>query len=179
MEEPLISFLYRYVQNRTTAEELFSETMSRVVQKIEEFEPRAKLTTWIFTIARNLAMDHLKSARQNTTSTVDFGEEHTENVIYLNDVLTQKGGDPSENVTQRNEEQKIQKLMATLKPELKEPLLLRYYEQMKYREIGNVLDIPKGTAKYRVHKAIKKLEERWEEASESDRQSPPSFEDTK
>ena len=71
LEKPLVNFLLRYVGERHVAEDLFQETFVRVVRGLSSFRPDAALSTWIYTIARNLALDHLKAKRRHRETPLD------------------------------------------------------------------------------------------------------------
>lgn len=162
IEERLISFLYRYVRNRTVAEELFQDTMAKVIENIDEFEPRARLTTWIFTIARNAALDHLKSARhKKTTKLGGKGSEEEDNIIYLRELFPIDEPGPTEQVESRERDRLIRELVQGLDPKFRKPVMFRFFEDMKYSKIADQMEIPEGTARYRVHEALKRLSDRW------------------
>src|SRR5258705_13486119 len=71
VEKPLVNFVRRYLDDPSTAEDVFQETFVRVVRTLGDFKPQASLTTWIFTIARNLCLDRLKSRRRHREVSLD------------------------------------------------------------------------------------------------------------
>src|SRR5207237_4885210 len=71
VEKPLINFILRFVGERHVGEDLFQETFVRVVKTLGTFRPDASLTTWIFTIARNLSLDWLKAKRRHRETALD------------------------------------------------------------------------------------------------------------
>src|SRR5438445_671924 len=84
LEKPLMNFLVRFVGNRHVAEDLFQETFVRVVRALKKFRPDASVSTWVFTIARNLALDYIKARRRHREVGLDsLASEERGKVIYF------------------------------------------------------------------------------------------------
>jgi RNA polymerase sigma-70 factor (ECF subfamily) len=158
LEKPLVNFLLRFVGDRTTAEDLFQETFVRVVRTLRDFEPKASLSTWIYTIARNLALDHLKAKRRHRETPLDAASsEEGGRVIYFKDVLRSAGAEPGERAEGGEQERRVAAALAGLTPAKREALVLRVYVGLPYSEIAAVVKAPVGTVKFRIHEALRDL----------------------
>lgn len=157
LEKPLVNFLYRMVGERHAAEDLFQETFVRVVRTLAAFRPEASLTTWIYTIARNLALDHLKARRRHREVSLDAAASERGRVIYFRDALQAAGAPPESRVESTEDERRLQEALGQLKPAKREALVLRVYSDLPYAEIARVVKSPVGTVKFRVHEALQDL----------------------
>ena len=159
VEKPLINFLLRYVGERPIAEDLFQETFVRVVRSVRHFKPDASLQTWIFTIARNLALDHLKARRRHRETTLDGAlNEDGGRVIYFKDVLrAAEGGEPTARAEASEDERRVAEALGKLSAAKREALVLRVYAGLPYADVARVVDAPVGTVKFRIHEAVRDL----------------------
>jgi RNA polymerase sigma-70 factor (ECF subfamily) len=159
VEKPLINFLLRYVGERHVAEDLFQETFVRVVRSVRDFKPDASLSTWIFTIARNLALDHLKARRRHRETPLDgTASEEGGRVLYFKDVLrVAEGGEPAARAEASEDERRVSEALGKLSPAKREALVLRVYAGLPYADVARVVDAPIGTVKFRIHEAVREL----------------------
>jgi RNA polymerase sigma-70 factor (ECF subfamily) len=158
LEKPLVNFILRFVGERHVAEDLFQETFVRVVRSLGEFHPDASLSTWIYTIARNLALDHLKARRRHREVALDSeASEDRGRVIYFKDVLRSGAAEPGERAEATEAERRVAGALAGLTPAKREALVLRIYAGLPYGEIAKIVKAPVGTVKFRVHEAVQDL----------------------
>jgi RNA polymerase sigma-70 factor (ECF subfamily) len=158
LEKPLVNFLLRFVGDRTTAEDLFQETFVRVVRTLRDFRPQASLSTWIYTIARNLALDHLKAKRRHRETPLDAASsEEGGRVIYFKDVLRSGVAEPGVRAEGTEQERRVAAALAGLTPAKREALVLRVYVGLPYSEIAGIVKAPVGTVKFRIHEALRDL----------------------
>ncbi|NUN50622.1 MAG: sigma-70 family RNA polymerase sigma factor [Candidatus Brocadiae bacterium] len=157
-ERPLIQFIVRYVDDRSLAEDLFQDTFVRVLKNLRTYRPEGAFSTWLYTIARNLCLDHIKHVRKVKMTSMDtpVGEEGGK-VLYLQDVLRDGGPAPEARAELSEEEETVRACLGQLAPVKKEALILRVYHNFSYQEIAEITDCPVGTAKYRVHEAMQDL----------------------
>lgn len=157
-ERPLIQFIVRYVDDRSLAEDLFQETFLRVLKNLQTYRPEGAFSTWLYTIARNLCLDHIKHVRKVKMTSMDapVGEEGGK-VLYLQDVLKDGGMAPEDRAELTEEEQRVRECVSQLPAVKKEALILRVYHNLSYKEIAEITDCPVGTAKFRVHEAMQAL----------------------
>lgn len=159
-ERPLIQFIVRYVDDRALAEDLFQETFLRVLKNLRTYRPEGAFSTWLYTIARNLCLDHIKHVKKVRMTSMDspVGEEGGK-VLYLQDVLRDGGMAPEDRAELTEEELRVRECVSQLPGIKKEALILRVYHNLSYKEIAEITDCPVGTAKFRVHEAMQALGE--------------------
>jgi len=158
MEKPLVSFIFRFVGERHAAEDLFQETFVRVVRTLGQFRPEASLSTWIYTIARNLSLDWLKSRRRHRETAMDQTvAEEGGRVISFKEVLASGLAGPEARSEAGEDERRVTEALGTLAPAKREALVLRVYAGLPYAEIAKIVGSPVGTVKFRIHEAIQDL----------------------
>ncbi len=155
LEKPLAAFIRRYVGEENLAEDLFQETFVRVVRTLGSFRPEASLTTWIFTIARNLCLDHLKAKKRHREVSMDAGDDDRE--ADYREALRSPTVEPGTLAEGSEEQARLRAAMAELPEPKREALVLRVYSGLSYAEIARITDAPVGTVKFRVHDAIQEL----------------------
>jgi RNA polymerase sigma-70 factor (ECF subfamily) len=140
---PLYGFLNRRVGD-AAADDLFQESWLRVVRARDRFDPRRRFSTWVFQIANNLCRDRWRRGAVET--------RHRESLAGSQASGAERAAAPSVE-TQLEMRQRLEAL-----PErLREVLVLRYYQQLPERDIAEILAIPRGTVKSRLHAAVKAL----------------------
>jgi len=158
LEKPLVNFILRFVGERHVAEDLFQETFVRVVKTLGSFRPEASLSTWIFTIARNLSLDWLKAKRRHREMALDaVTSEEKGRVIYFKDVMRSSSASPGDRAESTEEERRVTAALAQLSPIKREALVLRIYAGLQYSEIARIQNAPVGTVKFRIHEAVRDL----------------------
>jgi len=147
----LYRYLLRIVRQPAEAEDLFQQTWLRVAGQIARFDPRRNFDAWLFTLARNLAIDYLRRVRPES---LDEREER--------DCLTPASlrvSDPPalDIVIARERTQQIAEAMDALPVMYREVLALRFEEEMKLEEIADVLNAPISTVKSRLRRGLENL----------------------
>jgi RNA polymerase sigma-70 factor (ECF subfamily) len=157
-ERPVFSLIYRMVRDREAAEDLSQETFIKVLNHIDRYRPEFKLSSWLFKIANNLTIDHLRK-RQLRTVSID-GSPHAATAAEAEassfDVET-RGESPLEELESREVGSAIERAIAGLRPEYRACILLRHVEGRSYEEIAATLDLPLGTVKTYIHRARHEL----------------------
>ena len=153
----LYRFLLRMVREPATAEDLFQQTWVRVMEKIASYDARHRFDGWLFAVARNLAIDHL---RRKPGFSLDTAEDDGEAPV---DRLQGPGADPLEKVLEMERGAMVAAAMEELPAIHREVLTLRFEEDMKLEEIAQVAGIPLSTVKSRLHRALESLRVRVEE----------------
>ena len=156
LEKPLVAFIRRYVGEENLAEDLFQETFVRVVRTLGGFRPEASLTTWIFTIARNLCLDHLKAKKRHREVSMEAGSTAEGEVDYR-EALRSKGPEAGALAEAGEDGERLRAAMAELAEPKREALVLRVFSNLSYEEIARITEAPVGTVKFRVHDAIQDL----------------------
>lgn len=148
---PLLYFLRHY--SPADAEDLLQEVMLKIFENLTTYNPLYSFRTWIYTIARNHALNHLKKR-----STRD--REHTD---PIDTVRLHAAEDTAETPLIAAELTRIiDGVLSQLDAEQRQIAFLRFSEGLSYREIAQMLSIPAGTVKSRLHHIKKRLHERLE-----------------
>ena len=157
-ERPLFSLLYRMVRDRELAEDLAQETFIKALNAIESYRPEYKFSAWIFKIANNAAIDHLRRRELDTLSLE--GSPHAETPEAVEATALQIGDrqeSPLDAVEARELGGQIEQAIAQLRPEYRSCILLRHVEGRAYEEIAEILGLPLGTVKTYIHRARNEL----------------------
>ena len=159
-ERPVFSLIFRMVRDRETSEDLAQETFIKVLNHIDRYRPEFKFSSWLFKIANNLTIDHLRK-RQLKTISID-GSPHAATAAEVEastfDVEA-RGESALEEMQSRELGGAIEKAIAKLRPEYRACILLRHVEDRSYEEIAATLDLPLGTVKTYIHRARHELRE--------------------
>jgi RNA polymerase sigma-70 factor (ECF subfamily) len=157
-ERPIFALLYRMVRDRELAEDLAQETFVKALNAIESYRPEFKFSSWIFKIANNAAIDHLRRRELDTLS-LD-GSPHAETPEAMQATALQIGArqeSPLDAVEARELGGAIEAAIGRLRPEYRSCILLRHVEGRAYEEIAEILDLPLGTVKTYIHRARNEL----------------------
>lgn len=154
-KDQLLNFVFRFVGNHEEAEDIVQETFLRVYRKRKAYKRIAKFSTWIYTIAGNLARTELRRRkRRKLFSVTDMGYENKDYEI------TDEGHSPETHVDGIIQEEIIQKEINNLSPKFREVILLRDVQELSYEEISKIIKVPIGTVKSRVNRGRLKLQNR-------------------
>ena len=170
-EQELYSYLRRYLNDATLAEDVFQATFLQLHLKADHFEEGRKVRPWLYTIATNQAIDAQRRNRRHKMVSLDrrgHGESHQDDVNSLVELLASREPGAAANLEGEERREWIRDAIAQLPDALREAVLLVYYQGLKYREAAEVLGIPVGTVKSRMHAAILKLNEAWTESHPAD-----------
>src|SRR5438067_2817261 len=140
----LYRFLMRIVQDPAAAEDVFQQTWIRVMEKISSYNARRGFDSWLFSIARNLAIDHIRSKRGYS---LDAPDESGEALV---DRIAAPGPDALEKVLDFERGSIVAAAIGELPAIHREVLILRFEEGMKLEEIAEVVNIPLSTVKSRL-----------------------------
>jgi RNA polymerase sigma-70 factor (ECF subfamily) len=152
-KDQLLNFIYRFVGNQEEAEDIVQETFLRVYRKRKAYKRIAKFSTWIYTIAGNLARTELRRRkRRKLFSVTEMGYEDRDYEI------SDEGHSPEREVDGVMQEEIIQKAIEKLSPKFREVIVLRDVQELSYEEISKIIDVPIGTVKSRVNRGRLRLQ---------------------
>jgi RNA polymerase sigma-70 factor (ECF subfamily) len=164
-ERELYGYLRRYLGDEDLAEDVFQNTFVQVYLKIKQYEPGRAARPWLYAIATNQAIDSLRRrarrAADRPAETVSAPDEDGE-ARPLFELLPAPGEAPPERAERSEERQRVRAAVAQLPELLRQAVLLVYFQGLKYQEAAEILAIPVGTVKSRLHAALLKLTEEWE-----------------
>ena len=149
----LLRYLVSLTGRRELAEDFFQETWIRVLERGRQYDSRHEFSTWLFTIARNLVIDHL---RRKQPASLEGLSENEDSVPF--DIPAT--GQPSafDVTVQREQNEQISAGMQRIVAEYREALVLRFQEGMSLEEIAQVTGAPLGTVKSRIYRGLSALE---------------------
>lgn len=156
----LVSFLYGIVRDQTTAEDLAQETFVRIFRHAQDYKPIAKFSTWLTTIARNLALNEMRDRKKRPTLVLN--ESNKGDTSEVEAVARMSGADPMppEEASKAEAALELRRAIAELPEAFRVVLVLCDLEQLTYQECAEVLDLPIGTVRSRLSRARGHLEER-------------------
>ena len=153
-QRPVFSLIYRMVRDRETAEDLAQETFIKVLNAIDSYRPEHKFSSWIFKIANNAAIDHLRRRDPDLLSLDGAPDAVSAERQEATALQVRAGGEsPLDELEARELGSHIESAIARLRPEYRACIMLRHVEGRAYEEIAAILDLPLGTVKTYIHRA--------------------------
>ncbi|MBM7115600.1 RNA polymerase sigma factor [Archangium primigenium] len=159
---PVFNFILRFTGHRARAEDVLQETWLKVVRSAPEYETRAKFTTWLYTIARNLCVDSARKESYRQTASLDApsaGGEMDEG-RELGATLADEGPSPERGAYNVRVRPLLERALAGLPEEQREVFVLREYNGIPFKEIAEVTGVPENTVKSRMRYALEGLRRR-------------------
>jgi RNA polymerase sigma-70 factor, ECF subfamily len=150
----LYRYLLRLVRNPADADDLFQQTWIRVAEQIRRYDPGRNFDAWLFTLARHLAIDHL---RRRKPESLDEPPANDPQGATMADKLAAKDAPPLDGILERERGSRLAECVASLPVYYREVLSLRFEEEMKLEEIAVVLDAPLSTVKTRLRRGLESL----------------------
>lgn len=155
-KDRLHNFLYRYTHNHEDCEDLVQETFLRVYRSRQSYKRIAKLSTWIYTIALNLAKTMYKKKQRMKTFSIHEDESDPDDRAFdIEDSSILQ----DEKLHLKNSMAELEKALAGLNDDFREAIVLRDIQQLSYEEISEITDTPMGTVKSRINRARAQLQE--------------------
>ena len=160
--QELFHFLTRTFNNRALADDVFQETFLQVHLSADSFDITRRFRPWLFTIAMNKARDQLRrSSRRETVSlSTPLRSGQDEKGTYV-DLMEVDIPLPDEFAQQQESRELVREVIAGLPSQLREVLLLAYFHKFSYKQIAEMLTVPVGTVKSRLHTAVGTFAKRW------------------
>lgn len=157
-ETELHSYLWHYMNDAEMADDVFQQTFLQVHLKCDQFEPGRKVRPWLYTIATNQAIDAQRRGRRHRMASLDrmgfaTGDDSS-------DLQGRTEASPSEGAEAAEQSRCLRSVIDDLPEQSKQVVMLVYFQGLKYREAADILLIPVGTVKSRIHIAMQKLTER-------------------
>lgn len=161
-QRELYHFLVRFLGDRAAAEDVFQETFLQVHQSADQFDLSRRFRPWLFTIAANKARDLIRSQARRPTNplsaSISPGDDESGEFI---DLMQSTAAMPDDSIQREELQELVKKTVMHMPDHLREILLLSYFHQFPYKQISDILDIPLGTVKSRLHAAVAHFADRW------------------
>jgi RNA polymerase sigma-70 factor (ECF subfamily) len=152
-KKAMLNFIYRMVGNRETAEEVAQDAFIKAFRNLYLYDPGRKFSTWLYTIARNLAKNALRDRRYFRDRSLEETVFEGDKAVALKDMIEDPNADPSA-VAESNElEEEAQKVLDTLPVEYKEIITLCSIQGLTYEEAAAIIGLSPSGAAARLEKA--------------------------
>jgi RNA polymerase sigma-70 factor (ECF subfamily) len=162
-ERELYGYLRRYLGDANLADDVFQNTFLQLYLKRDQYEPGRPVRPWLYTIATHQAIDALRRAGRHPTVSLEqqTGEESDGEPHRLLGLLEDAGPSPVDRVSTEEARDLVRKSVDDLPDFLRQVVMLAYFQGLPYRDVAEVLGIPVGTVKSRLHTALQRLHEAW------------------
>jgi RNA polymerase sigma-70 factor (ECF subfamily) len=153
-EGPIQRLAARMTGDVHRGEDLAQETFARVFAKRKDYQPSGKFSTWLWRIALNLCYDELRRRQRREESSLDgMGGD----AIAGLEALVAPGSPPDKSLVEQERGELVRQALLQLSESYRAVLVLRHYENLKFREIAGVLEVPEGTVKSRMAEALTQM----------------------
>ncbi len=162
-EGELFGYLRRYLGDADLADDVFQTTFLQLYTKISQHEPGRPVRPWLYAIATNQAIDALRRKNRHPTVRlqVDAEDAGDGDLPQLLTLLQSREPGPLEMLRAEERQQLVRTSVDELPDFLRQVVILAYYQGLKYKEIADIMAIPVGTVKSRLHSALCRLHESW------------------
>jgi len=165
-ERELYGFLGRFTGDTTLAEDVFQEAFVQLHLSAATFDPARKLRPWLFTIAANKARDAMRSRARRRAAPLDAEVAGSRGEATYADLMPADVPQPDESLMNIETRSAVQNIVRNMPDNLRVVLLLSYFQGFAYKDIAEILGLPLGTVKSRLHAAVKRFAKLWKAAAE-------------
>ncbi|MDM8524868.1 RNA polymerase sigma factor [Desulfococcaceae bacterium HSG8] len=142
---PVFNLAYRMTGSFQEAEDLAQETFLKAYAAITRFDAKKRFFPWLYTISLNLIRNHLKRKRKVSSE------------ILQDNITGDDTGNPENTVVRHQESEKLSRCLEKLPADLREAVILRYYQELSFGDVAETLEISLSAAKMRVYRGLEKL----------------------
>jgi RNA polymerase sigma-70 factor (ECF subfamily) len=153
-QRPVYTLILRMVRDPGLAEDLAQDSFVKAFRNLASYDRSRKFSSWLFKIAHNTAIDHL---RRRSVATVPLEGSGDGDFGPLDSVLDESAENPEAAVRRLDLARALEEAVAQLRPDYRQVVLLRFQAGMAYDEIAEATGLPMGTVKTHIHRARKKL----------------------
>jgi len=167
--QELYAFLARFLGDQTLAQDVFQETFLQVHLSKHTFQQGRAFRPWLFAVAANKARDAMRVRSRQRTVSLDASPsaEKSEHAGRFVELIASDELAPAAKLSQAESAEAVRRVIAQVPDHLREVLLLAYFQQLPYKEIAEIVGIPLGTVKSRLHSALARFATLWSKASSS------------
>ena len=155
----IYNICYRFSGSADDASDLTQEVFIKMYRTLSTFDTsRASFMTWVTTVTRNLLVDHFRKGKYDRiTDSLDATPAAQEDGLTLAEQLEDKGASPEARVRSQETQRLVHEALKRLSPELREAVILRDLQDLDYKDIAKVLNVPEGTVKSRINRGRTEL----------------------
>ncbi len=165
----LYAFLRRFLNQQELVEDVFQETFLQLYASRDSFDTDRPLRPWLFTIAANKAKDALrKGQRHNAVSLGAIAEAGEATVDDIVNLLQAHKTTPDQEFDRSETARRVHEIIGQMPENLRAILILAYFEQFSYKQMADILSIPIGTVKSRLHTAVLYFAKKWKASHKVD-----------
>jgi RNA polymerase sigma-70 factor (ECF subfamily) len=164
----LYAFLRNFLNQQDLIEDVFQETFIQLYASRDSFDTSRPLRPWLFTIAANKAKDALR--KQQRKAAIPIGAIADSQEMSFDDVLDTLTSDetmPYDELEDSEASSQVRQVIADMPENLREILILAYFNKFSYKQMAEILSIPIGTVKSRLHTAVGRFAKDWKAAFRS------------
>lgn len=154
-KQPVYSYLVRYTGSASESEELFQDVFIKIHRAAPDYFPTAKFKTWLYTIVRNLCIDHYR--KQRLRHAVSMDEEKEGNAPSLHETIASEDPSPHQRSSDREIATILEQALKTINADQREVFLMREKTGLKFEEIAEILGVSVNTVKSRMRYALEAL----------------------
>ncbi|MBN2456879.1 MAG: RNA polymerase sigma factor [Sedimentisphaerales bacterium] len=161
-KKSLYMFLRQFLNRQDIVEDVFQETFLQLFSSRDSYDRTRPLRPWLFTIAANKAKDALR--KQHRTGTITIGTISEAQETSFDDMLNTLSFDekrPYEVLEKRETAYRVRRVISNMPENLREILILAYFNKFSYKQMTDILSIPIGTVKSRLHTAVARFAKDW------------------
>ena len=164
----LYTFLKRFLNQQELVEDIFQETFLQLFSSRDSFDASRPLRPWLFTIAANKAKDALR--KQQRKAAISIGTIADAQEMSFDDVLNTLTSDstiPYNHLEKNETNSQVRQIVANMPENLRQILILAYFNKFSYKQMARILSIPIGTVKSRLHTAVGRFAKEWKATDRS------------
>jgi len=154
----ILNLVYRFIGDRTQAKDLAQEVFIKVWQSAQEYEPKAKFTTWIYRITANLCFNELKSARRKKWFSLNWSDEHGEHA--LEEILADSAPSAEDVLLEKERSRRISDALQSLPQNQRMAMILKRYDNLSYQEIAQIIGCSVSAVESLLVRAKRTLQEK-------------------
>lgn len=166
-QREIYSYLRRYLADAELADDAFQGTFLQVHLKCQQFDSSRRFRPWLYAIATNQAIDVQRRVKRHRMASLDRAGISDDNDGHWSEKLVGGDPDPLSEASIRENGEWVRGAVDSLSDSMKQAVHLVYYQGLKYREAADVLGIPVGTVKSRLHAAVQRLSLCWDESHDT------------
>ncbi|MAM05498.1 MAG: RNA polymerase subunit sigma-24 [Flavobacteriales bacterium] len=153
--DPIYFMLYEKVEDQELAKDLTIEALGKAFKKLHMYTPKYAFSTWLFTVARNNCIDYLRKHKIPTIS-IDklMVDENGKKAVFD---LKSNDPNPEKIMITKQKIAILRQIVDQLKPKYRNLVKLRYFKEMSYEEISEILNLPLGTVKAQLYRSREQL----------------------
>jgi RNA polymerase sigma-70 factor, ECF subfamily len=158
-QKPVYNLVYRFLGNVDDAKDITQETFVKAYQSLSKHNPDLAFHSWLFRIAQNLSIDHLRWKKRRRTVSLDEPLEKKEQEMHVHEIPDQTPNIRNQ-LIETEKCDRIQRIITSLPEQFKSVVILRHIEELPLQEIARILNLPLGTVKTNLYRARNMMKEK-------------------